>query len=315
MINISIVTPSFNQGQFLAETIESVLGQTGDFLIDYIIVDGGSTDDSVEIIQRYETLLEKGGWPVTCRGINFRWSSEKDRGQTDALIKGFRLAKGEILTWLNSDDIYLPGALQTVSSFFRDNPATALLYGDAHYCDAVGVIVGRYPAEDFDLGKLAWFNFMCQPSTFFRREAFDAVGRLDDALHYAMDYDLFVRIGKKFACRYLPQYFSIYRLHETSKTVCNDDLYKNHEEALHLAMKHFGWAPLNRVYGSCSYYCLARLPGFLTRFRLLVICSALVYTILRSLRLNHGLRREDLKLLNLANFRKMFKERMEILRG
>ena len=127
---LSIVTPSYNQGQFLVETIESVIGQSGDFHIDYIIVDGGSTDNSVEIIRHYDALLKQGEWPISCKGITYRWLSERDRGQTDALAKGFRMVNGEILAWLNSDDIYLPGALQTAAAFFRNNPGTGLLYGE-----------------------------------------------------------------------------------------------------------------------------------------------------------------------------------------
>ena len=258
--SISVVTPSYNQARFLSETIESVIGQQGDFSIDYLIIDGGSDDDSVEIIKRYESLLNDHLWDIKCREIQYRWISEKDRGQADALMKGFRLAKGEVLAYLNSDDTYLPGALETVAAFFRDNPGTALLYGDAHYCNTTGEIIGRYPTEDFDFNKLAWFNFFCQPATFFRKEAFDAVGGLDDTLRYAMDYDIFIKIGKRFPCRYLPQYFAKYRLHEASKTMRDDVLFENNEEAVRLAMKHFGWAPLNRVYGSCYYYCLSRTP-------------------------------------------------------
>ncbi|HYA12953.1 MAG TPA: glycosyltransferase, partial [Syntrophales bacterium] len=137
-IVFSIVTPSYNQGEFLSETIESVISQEGDFLIDYIIVDGGSTDNSVAIIRHYDALLQKGEWRISCRGITFRWHSEVDQGQTDALMKGFSVAKGEILAWLNSDDTYLPGALQAVAGFFRDQPDTGLMYGDALYCDRRG---------------------------------------------------------------------------------------------------------------------------------------------------------------------------------
>jgi len=312
---ISVITPSYNQGEFLEETLASVLSQEGNFHLDYLIIDGGSNDNSVEIIKRYEKLLDEQRWQVRCCGITYRWLSEKDRGQTDALSKGFRLAKGEILAWLNSDDVYLPGTLQSVAAFFRDNPTIALLYGEAHYCDSDGEIIGRYPTGGFDLGKLAYFNFFCQPSTFFRSEAFEAVGGLDDTLHYAMDYDLFVKIGKQFPCRYLPRFFSKYRLHDMSKTVRNDVLFENHEEVLHLALKHFGWAPLPRVYGSCNYYCLAGLPGVLTRVRLIVIAASLFCTLFRSLWLNRGLRKEDLKLLRLENFQKISRERMEILRG
>lgn len=314
-VTISIVTPSYNQGSFLAETIESVIGQEGDFRIDYVIVDGASTDDSVEIIRQYAALLETGAWPVKCLGVSLRWKSEKDNGQTDALKKGFALAEGEILAWLCSDDVYLPGALQAIAGSFRDNPTASLLYGDAYYCDTEGAIIGRYPVEDLDLDRLAYFNFFCQPSTFFRREAFEAVGGLDESLNFAMDYDLFVRLVKRFSCQRLPRFLSKYRLHEASKTIRDDVLYENHEEALRLSLKYFDWAPLNVVYGSCNYYCLVRFPRFLTRSRIIVIFAALVCMVFRSLRLNRGVRKNDLRLLTFNNFRKLFKTRMQILTG
>jgi glycosyltransferase involved in cell wall biosynthesis len=312
---LSVVTPSYNQGNFLAETIESVISQEGDFIIDYVIIDGGSTDNSIEIIKNYENLLQNSEWPTHCRGINLRWLSERDRGQSDALGKGFRLAKGIILAWLNSDDIYLPGALQTAVNFFHNKPEAGLLYGDAHYCDTVGAIIGRYRTEEFDYGKLAWFNFICQPSTFFRKEIFEAVGGLDGSLHFAMDYDLWIRIGKCSPCIYLPAYLSVYRLHETSKTIRDESLYENSEEALRLAIKYFDWAPLTRVYNSCSFYCRVRMPKLLAAFSPVVICTTLICTMFRSLRLNRGIRMNDLKLLNRANFRKLFKTRIEIMTG
>src|SRR3972149_7029872 len=103
---VTIVTPSFNQGRFIGETIESVISQEGDFLLEYLIMDGGSTDNSVEVIKKYEDLLKGGGWPVRCRGIEYRWVSVKDNGQADAINKGFMASKGETLAWLNSDDVY-----------------------------------------------------------------------------------------------------------------------------------------------------------------------------------------------------------------
>jgi len=312
---ISIITPSYNQDSFLPQTIESIIGQEGDFYLDYIIIDGASRDSSVTIIKHYAKLLEEKIWDIKCNGINYRWLSEKDRGQAHALMKGFSLAEGEIFAWLNSDDLYLPGTLQTTAVFFQENLSNSFLYGDAHYCDTEGKIVGRYPAEEFDLEKLAYFNFICQPSTFFRRKAFEDVGGLDESLHFTLDYDLFIKIGKRFRCCYMPQVFSKYRLHGTSKTVRSDDLLEYHEEILYLTLKHFNWAPLNQVYGFCYYYCLSRLPVFLKKFRFLMIGSALFCAILRSLWLNHGLHRKDLKLLKLTNLRKIFKERMEILHG
>ena len=260
-------------------------------------------------------MLKKGEWALKCRGITYRWLSEKDKGQTDALMKGFLMAQGGILAWLNSDDTYLPGALQAAADFFRTKPDTGLLYGAAHYCDSSGAIIGRYRTDDFGYDKLAWFNFICQPSTFFRRDVFEAVGRLDQTLHFAMDFDLWLRIGKRFPCRYLPQYLSKYRLHETSKTISDATLLRNVEEGLGVAIRYFDWAPLTRVYASCNCSCRSTLPGYLLKFPLLVICSALICTLFRSVRLNRGFRRNDLKLLNRSNFRKLFKSRFEVMTG
>ena len=312
---LSIVTPSYNQGEFLTETIESVISQAGEFHIDYIIVDGGSTVNSVDVIKRYDALLQDGRFPINCSGITIRWMSEKDKGQTDALIKGFRMAEGEIVAWLNSDDTYLPGTLQVIASFFCNYPETGLVYGDAHYCDIAGTVIGRYRTEEFEYDKLAWFNYICQPSTFIRKKVFDEVGGLDDTLHFAMDYDLWVRIGKRFTCNYLPGFLSMYRLHGSSKTLLDESLYRNSEEALRLSMKYFNWAPLTRVYNSCNSYCRTRLPKFLSGRKSMVTLASVICLVFRSLWLNRGIRRNDLGLLNRENFRKLFKSRIEIMTG
>ena len=314
-IVISIITPSYNQGAFLAETIESVISQAGEFFIDYIIVDGGSSDDSVDIIKRYDSLLKTGQWPIKCEGITYRWMSERDKGQTDALMKGFRLAQGDVFAWLNSDDTYLPGALQTAAGYFRDHPDAGLLYGDAHYIDISGAIISNYRTAEFDLGRLAVANIICQPAAFFQKAAFEAVGGLDETLRFAMDYDLWIRIGKRFHCRHIPQLLATYRLHESSKTISNDTLYINSEESLAVTIRHFGWAPMTRVFTSCHILCSARLPGVSGCSRLAVAAAASVCALFRSVILNRGFHRHDLKLLNRENFRKLFKSRIEIMTG
>lgn len=314
-MKITIVTPSYNQGAFLAETIESVIRQEGDFAIDYIIIDGGSGDNSVEIIKSYDALLQRAEWPVKCQGITCRWISEKDKGQTDALVKGFHMTEGEVLAWLNSDDTYLPGALQKAADFFRDHPETGLMYGDACYCDSVGTIVGNYRTEEFDLAKLASANIICQPAAFFRKDVFEAVSGLGKTLHFAMDYDLWIRIGRRFPCRYVPCLLATYRLHETSKTVSSNTLLKNSEESLAVTVRHFGWAPLTRVYTSCRILCSARLPAIFARNRFTVAAATMICSIVRSLYLNRGFHRNDLKLLTVENFRKLSKNRLEIMTG
>jgi glycosyltransferase involved in cell wall biosynthesis len=311
----SIVTPSYNQGKFLADTIRSVISQEGDFHIDYIIIDGGSTDNSVDIIRHYESLLQRGKWAIKCQGITYRWLSEKDKGQTDALMKGFRLAKGRILAWLNSDDTYLPGALQTAAVFFLGHPGTGLLYGKANYCDEAGAIIGCYRTDVFGLDKLAYANFVCQPAAFFSSEAFEEVGGLNETLNFAMDYDLWIRVCRRFACRHIPHPLATYRLHGTSKTIESNTLYMNSEESLAVAIRHFGWAPLTRIFTSCSILCKSRLPGMLGRNRLTVAAAATACSIIRSLYLNRGFNRKDLKLLTGENFSKLFKSRLEIMTG
>ena len=311
----SIVTPSFNQGAYLAETIESVLGQEGDFRIDYLVIDGGSADDSVEIIRQYDLRLKTGEWPVNCLGITFRWLSEPDAGQTDALVKGFARATGSVFAWLNSDDTYLPGALQAADAALRAAPGCALVYGDARYVEASGAAVGNYRCREFDLLGLASANIICQPAAFFRREAYLAVGGLDATLRYVMDYDLWIRIGSSFTCRHVAGTFATYRLHESSKTVSGATLVDNAEESLLVTLRHFGWAPLTRVYTACSIRVDARLPRALIGRRFAIIATAVVCTVIRSLRLNRGVDRRDLTLFNRENFRKLFRNRIDIMTG
>jgi glycosyltransferase involved in cell wall biosynthesis len=304
---ISIVTPSYNQGSFLRETIESVLSQEGDFSLDYIIVDGGSKDESVEIIRHYERLMNEGTWSVKCRGIRYRWLSEKDRGQTDALMKGFRMAEGEIVAWLNSDDTYLPGALRKAATTFAEEPRASVVYGKARFTDAAGVIIGTYPTAPFNYQRLAQFNFICQPSTFFRKSAFNGVGGLDTNLHFVMDYDLWIRLAGYYQFTYLPEFLSTYRLHEESKTISPKAALANHKEALDIVRKHYGWAPLNRVYMYCHVLLQAKLPAALGKSTVVLVLLSLPYSAACYLRLNRGIRREDMTLLRPSNLRKLFK--------
>ena len=225
------------------------------------------------------------------------------------------MVEGEILGWLNSDDIYLPGALRAAADAFRAHPQTGLLYGDANYCDTAGAVIGRYRTDAFDLDKLAWSNYICQPSAFFRREVFEAVGGLDETLHFVMDYDLWIRIGKSFPCRHLPQLLSSYRLHEASKTIQKETLHLNSEEGLRMTIRHYAWAPLTRVYTACNCLCKARLPSFLAANRTVVIIATIICSLLRSLWLNRGIHRSDLELLNRENFGKLCKSRIEIMTG
>jgi glycosyltransferase involved in cell wall biosynthesis len=203
---ITIVTPSFNQGKFIERTIESVLGQNYPHL-EYIVVDGGSTDNTLEILKRYDDRLQ--------------WISEKDSGQSEAINKGFCMAKGEIVAWLNSDDVYLPGALETAGKYFAANPDVMMIYGEGYMTDENDTTRKRFPFTEpkFDLWKLIYYgDYILQQSTFFRRSVFDTIEMLGESLHYTMDWDLFIRIGKRFQVDYVPDYLGCIREHGEAKT-------------------------------------------------------------------------------------------------
>ena len=207
---VSIVTPSFNQARFLEASIQSVLSQSYPRL-EYIIVDGASTDDSPDIIRKY---AEKLAW----------WTSEKDKGQTDALNKGFAHAKGDILAWLNSDDTYQPGAVASAVEFLLENPLIGLVYGDSNYINEAGQVIGRFPAAQTDLPRLRQgYVHIPQQASFFRGELWRAVGPLDPSFYFAMDYDLWVRIAARSQVKYVPQTWANFRLHTAGKTISADD--------------------------------------------------------------------------------------------
>jgi glycosyltransferase involved in cell wall biosynthesis len=202
---VSIVTPSLNQGRFIEATIGSVLSQDYPH-IEYIVVDGGSTDGTLEVLRRY--------------GGRLQWISEPDGGQAQAINKGFRLTRGEIVAWLNSDDTYLPGAVSAAVEHLTTHPACAMVYGEGYLIDEQGAAIRRFPAtEPFDLWKLVYvIDFILQQTTFFRRAALDVVGYLDEDLHWGLDWDLFIRLGKRFPVNYLPREMANLREHRQAKT-------------------------------------------------------------------------------------------------
>lgn len=207
---ISIVTPSYNQARFLEATIRSVLEQDYPH-IEYLIVDGGSTDGSLEIIQRYADRL---AW----------WVSEPDQGQTDAINKGFARARGEIFAWLNSDDTYAPGAVSQAVAFLQSHPQVGMVYGDANLIDENGQVIGKFPARQTDYRRLKrGYVHIPQQASFFRASLWKQVGPLDPTFYFAMDYDLWVRIARLAPLHYVPSLWANFRLHDTGKSVVADD--------------------------------------------------------------------------------------------
>ena len=202
---ISVITPSYNQADFLEETILSVLNQNYPNL-EYIIIDGGSTDRSVEIIKKYEKHLSY-------------WVSEKDNGQSHAINKGLQHATGEIICWLCSDDLHVSDTLHTVAELFQLNPEIALLHGTS-------ILFGNRRKEqitgaDFKDLPLRYYAIIPfpQPSSFFKRKVIEETGMLDESLHFGMDYDLLVRIALCYPILPVNKVLSRYRLHSSSKTV------------------------------------------------------------------------------------------------
>ncbi len=206
MLKITVVTPSFNQARFLTQTIESVLSQ-GYGNLEYIIMDGGSKDGSVEIIRHYERRLAY-------------WTSGPDGGQTQAINSGFKRATGEIVTWLNSDDYYEEGALAAIAQAFSKTDA-GVVYGDYTLVTESGRPFLRRKEIPFDFNILLYgVNFIGQPSAFFKRQLLVEHGYLNERCQYMMDFEYWLRLASGgVSFQLLPKNLSYYRYHRTSKTV------------------------------------------------------------------------------------------------
>jgi glycosyltransferase involved in cell wall biosynthesis len=233
---ITVVTPSLNQGEFIRQTVDSVVSQ-GYPELDYWIIDGGSSDGTLSILQSYQNAL--------------RYISEPDAGQAAAVNKGLHRATGDVIGWLNSDDMYLPGALETVGIFFRDHPDTAVLYGDAYYCDDSGKILEPYPTRDFDWESFSSECYVCQPSVFFRRRVLEDVGVLDPALHFSMDYDFWIRVFRLHPPRRIRQFLSVSRMYSRNKTLSNRPA--GLAETIRVVRHHYGRVPYKWAFAYASH--------------------------------------------------------------
>jgi glycosyltransferase involved in cell wall biosynthesis len=205
---VSVITPSLNQATFLRSTLESVAMQHYPRM-EHIVVDGGSTDGSVEILREFGASHP-----------HLRWLSEPDDGQADAINRGFAMAAGEIIGWLNSDDVYCVDAIATAVHSLEHNPELDMVYGDAWLIDEHGRI--RRPwdfIEDFDPVRLRTVkDYICQPAAFFRRRLLEQVGPLDTSLHWAMDWDFWIRIAERGQVRRIPGFLACARDYSGTKT-------------------------------------------------------------------------------------------------
>ncbi|TCM65868.1 glycosyltransferase [Rhizobium sp. BK068] len=234
---ISIVMPTRNHGHFIRASIDSVLNQTYNN-VELVVMDGASTDDTVEILKSY--------------GERIRWVSEPDRGQADAINKGMKLVRGDILAYLNSDDILLPGALEKVVGYFESHPECDLVYGEADYIDRDGNITGKYATADFSFERLMHDCCICQPAAFWRRRIADRTGPFDASLQTAMDYEYWLRMAASGGIiHHSPEKLAQSRLHEDAKTLAMRG--KIFEEVFKICQQHGGYVSLSYYLGLWHY--------------------------------------------------------------
>ncbi len=229
---VSIVTPSFNMGRFLEETIKSVLDQ--DYTrIEYLVMDAASVDGTLEILRRYEARL--------------RFVSEPDGGQADAINRGFERTSGQIFAFLNADDTYLPGAVSAAVAAFAEHPEAAVVYGDAWHVREDGSHIAPYPVEPFNTKNLARRCFICQPAAFIRREALAAIGGLDGSLRFSLDYDLWIRLAGRYPLVKIDRFLANSRLHDDAKTMAETARFMS--ETIQTLRRHYAYVPYNWLYG------------------------------------------------------------------
>lgn len=225
MLKISVVTPSYNQAKFLEEALLSVKQQSYP-AVEHIVMDGGSTDGSVEILRSYSS---RPGWS------HLRWKSEPDKGQSDALNKGFRLATGDAIGWLNSDDRYRPDCFRTIANAFAKYPRADVLYGDYTYIDERGRVWRIRREIEFNRFILLYLHmlYVPTPSSFFRRRIVDHRNWIDTRFHYAMDYEFILRLARHgYAFRHIPALLADFRLHPESKTGTHADKQREEHDAI-----------------------------------------------------------------------------------
>lgn len=246
---ISVITPSFNQGWFIERTIKSVSEQNYPNL-EYIVIDGGSTDKTLEILKKYEKKLT--------------WVSEPDKGQTDAINKGIRMATGDIIAYLNSDDMYEEGALHTVARFFLNNPSVMWLTGRCRIVDEddreVRKMITAYKnflLTHYSYNMLLITNPISQPSTFWRKEVVKEFGLFDINEHLVMDYEYWLRVGKVYSPGIIKDCLSRFRVHKSSKTASSN--YLNFKQELAVSKKYSSSKAIFIIHylsylGICSVY-------------------------------------------------------------
>ncbi|MCX5956474.1 MAG: glycosyltransferase family 2 protein [Cyanobacteria bacterium] len=237
-LRISVITPSFNQGGFIGRTLASVANQNYP-AHEHLIFDGGSSDTTLDVLK--------------AAGSSIRWVSRPDGGQADAVNQGLQSAEGDVIAWLNSDDIYYPGAFEQVAEAFNSDPNLDVLYGMADHIDVDDHPFEEYPTIPWNPEKLRQTCFICQPALFFRRRVIGKVGLLDASLHYCMDYNYWLRLADA-GCRfeYHPAKLAGSRLYADNKTLSNRVAV--HQEIGEMFKAHDGRVPLKWIYAYAHHH-------------------------------------------------------------
>jgi glycosyltransferase involved in cell wall biosynthesis len=242
-LRISLITPSFNQARFIRRTIDSVLAQpsvsgTSKFELDYRVIDGGSNDGTVEILKSY--------------GPRLLWTSEKDDGQIDAINKGLQTCKGDVVGWINSDDVLLPGALERVATAFAAHPTTEWVHGRCRIIDENDRVVRRWVelykhrrGQRHSFQNLLTENYISQMTAFWRRSVHAEIGYLDPSLDLAFDYDLFLRLAHRGPPVYIEAPLACFRWYETSKSGAGFD--EQLRQATQIASRYGEMTPWTRA--------------------------------------------------------------------
>ena len=242
-MRISVITPSFNQGEFIGHTLASVASQSHP-AHEHLVFDGGSSDSTLEVLQ--------------AAGTGVCWQSKPDNGQADAVNQGLTAASGEIIAWINSDDIYYSGAFAQVVEAFIADPELDVLYGQADHLSREGEPYEDYPTAEWDPELLPYTCYLCQPAVFFRRRVIDRVGLLNENLHYCMDYEYWLRLADA-GCRfgYLKQKLAGSRLYADNKTLGNRPAV--HREIATMFKERYGSVPLKWVFAYAHHSTAARI--------------------------------------------------------
>lgn len=233
---VSVVTPSYNMAAFLRATIESVLSQ--DYpRVEYIVVDGGSPDGTLELLQQYEGRLQ--------------YTSSPDEGPADAIHRGFMRAHGDILAWLNADDTYEKGAISSAVRYLMAHPEVDVVYGEGYWIDEAGTRIGSYPTMPFTERALSEDCFICQPATFMRASAYRTCS-LDARLSLSFDYDLWIRMAaQRSQFAYLPQHLANSRMHSSCKTL--RERAPVFQVSMDLLRRHYGYVPFSWILSYAAF--------------------------------------------------------------